>query len=167
MNGALILGREYMSASHSLAIHNIVEKLLHDFLNLHGFELIDVEYVKEGNNWFLRVYIDKEQGIDIEDCSRVSEFLSEQLDAEDPIEQAYFLEVSSPGAERPLKKLEDFHKATNQYVFITTYEPIDGNKEFEGMLSLFDGESLEMICGKKTSVIPYGKVASARLAIQF
>ena len=75
-----------------------------------GFELVDVEYVKEGSNWFLRVYVDKEGGIDIDDCGRISEFLSEKLDENDPITDAYFLEVSSPGAERPLKKPDDYLK---------------------------------------------------------
>ena len=98
-------------------------------------ELVDVEFVKEGRDWFLRVYIDTPEGnIDIDQCALVSEKLSEELDRTDPITQNYFLEVSSPGAERPLKKEEDFQKAIGQYVFIKTYEPIDGMKEFEGYL---------------------------------
>ena len=86
-------------------------------------ELVDIEFVKEGRDWFLRVYIDTPEGnIDIDQCAQVSEKLSEELDRTDPIPQNYFLEVSSPGAERPLKKEEDFQKAIGQYVFIKTYE---------------------------------------------
>ncbi|TXK81969.1 ribosome maturation factor RimP [Paenibacillus sp. N3.4] len=141
--------------------------MLKDFIEQNGFELVDIEYVKEGSNWFLRVYADKEGGIDIDDCSRISEYLSTQLDEKDPIVEAYFLEVSSPGAERPLKKPQDYHKAVNSHVFVTTYEPIDGSKEFEGLLLSFDDEELVIEIGKKNKTIPITKVASARLAIVF
>ncbi|MNI30754.1 Ribosome maturation factor RimP [compost metagenome] len=148
-------------------IKSVVEDMLNGFVEENGFELVDIEYVKEGSNWFLRVYVDKEGGIDIDDCGRISEYLSVCLDEKDPITDAYFLEVSSPGAERPLKKLQDFYKAVEQNVFITTYEPLDGAKEFEGLLLSFDGEELVVQTPKKKSTIPYGKVASARLAIVF
>jgi ribosome maturation factor RimP len=148
-------------------IKSIIETMLNEFMQQNAFELVDVEYIKEGSNWFLRVYVDKEGGIDIDDCSRVSEYLSEQLDEKDPISDAYFLEVSSPGAERPLKKPQDYHKAVNQHVFVTVYEPIDGSKEFEGMLLSFDGEELVVQTAKKKTSIPFSKVASARLAIVF
>jgi len=144
-----------------------VEQLVQPFLEDNGFELVDIEYVKEGSNWFLRVFVDKEGGIDIDDCGRISEYLSEQLDANDPIPTAYFLEVSSPGAERPLKKPEDVTKAVGKDVFVTTYEPIDGQKEFEGKLLSFENEELVVQSGKKQTAIPYSKVASARLAIIF
>lgn len=148
-------------------IKSVVEEMLTDYMEQHGFELVDIEYVKEGSNWFLRVYADKEGGIDIDDCGRISEFLSARLDEKDPISDPYFLEVSSPGAERPLKKPQDYQKAINSHVFITTYEPIDGSKEFEGLLLSFDGEELVVEVGKKKSTIPFAKVASARLAIVF
>ncbi|CAG7623886.1 ribosome maturation factor RimP [Paenibacillus allorhizosphaerae] len=151
----------------STHIKSIVEELVRPFLDENGFELVDIEYVKEGGNWFLRVYVDKEGGIDIDDCGRVSEFLSARLDEKDPIEAAYFLEVSSPGAERPLKKTQDYHKAVGDHVFITTYEPVDGLKEFEGMLVSFDEETVVVEIGKKKHSIPYAKVAGARLAIKF
>ncbi|KIL39210.1 ribosome maturation factor RimP [Gordoniibacillus kamchatkensis] len=151
------------------SIKQTVEQMLRGYLDEHHFELVDIEYVKEGSNWFLRVYVDKEGGIDIDDCGRISEYLSARLDEEDPIPQAYFLEVSSPGAERPLKKPQDFAKAVGQNVFVTTYEPVDGTKEFEGLLEAFDGETLTVRHGKgkRTSVIPLAKVAGARLAIEF
>lgn len=151
----------------STHIKSTVEELVRPFLDENGFELVDIEYVKEGGNWFLRVYVDKEGGIDIDDCGRISEYLSARLDEKDPIEAAYFLEVSSPGAERPLKKAQDFHKAVGDYVFLTTYEPVDGLKEFEGTLASFDEETVVVEIGKKKHSIPYAKVASARLAIQF
>ncbi|WP_339821720.1 ribosome maturation factor RimP [Paenibacillus sp. FSL R7-0216] len=144
-----------------------VEKMVTPYLEENGFELVDVEYVKEGSNWFLRVFVDKDGGIDIDDCGRISEYLSEKLDENDPIPSAYFLEVSSPGAERPLKKAEDVSKAVGKDVFVTTYEPVDGLKEFEGRLLSFEDGELVVEVGKKGHAIPYNKVASARLAIIF
>jgi ribosome maturation factor RimP len=151
----------------SSQIKSIVEAMLQPFIEEHGFELVDVEYLKEGSNWFLRVYVDKEQGIDIDDCGRVSEFLSEKLDENDPIPTAYFLEVSSPGAERPLKKPSDYLKSIDKQVFVTTYEPVDGLKEFEGKLLSYDEETLTIQTRKKKHNIECEKVASARQAILF
>lgn len=151
----------------SKQIKSIVEELVQPILGQEQFELVDIEYVKEGKNWFLRVFIDKEGGIDIEDCGKVSEALSALLDQKDPISEAYFLEVSSPGAERPLKKIEDYHKAVHKNVFVVTAEAIGGTKEFEGQLLSFDGEELVIDSGKKKVVLPFQKVESARLAIAF
>jgi ribosome maturation factor RimP len=149
-------------------IKTAVEEMIQPFLVEQGFELVDIEYVKEGGNWFLRLYVDKEGGIDIDECGRISEYLSERLDENDPVSDAYFLEVSSPGAERPLRKADDVSKAVGKQVFLTTYEPFEGSKEFEGKLLSFDGEHLVVEAGKKKQyTIPYNKVASARLAIVF
>ncbi|KAA9006431.1 ribosome maturation factor RimP [Paenibacillus spiritus] len=148
-------------------IKGTVEEMLKPYLDDNGFELVDVEYVKEGSNYFLRVFVDKEGGIDIDDCGVISEYLSAKLDENDPIEGAYFLEVSSPGAERPLKKADDVRKAVGKDVFVTTYEPIGGLKEFEGRLLSFENEELLISAGKKQHTVPYAKVASARLAIIF
>lgn len=148
-------------------IKTTVEEMVQPYLDEHGFELVDVEYVKEGSNWFLRVFVDKEGGIDIDDCGLVSEYLSQKLDENDPIPTAYFLEVSSPGAERPLKKKEDVAKSVGKDVFVTVYEAVDGMKEFEGRLESFENEELVIKSGKKQHVIPYARVASARLAIIF
>ncbi len=148
-----------------------VSQLVTPILTDMGLELVDIEYVKEGKDWFLRVFIDKETGIDIEECGLVSERLSEKLDEVDPIVHNYFLEVSSPGAERPLKKDKDFEKAIGKNVFIKTYEPIEGEKQFEGILTHFDGITVTLeikIKTRKKSVnIPYEKVAQARLAVSF
>lgn len=151
----------------SSQIKSTVEEMVKPYLDEQGFELVDIEYVKEGSNWFLRVYVDKEGGIDIDDCGRVSEYLSSKLDENDPIPVAYFLEVSSPGAERPLKKPSDYDKAVGKHVFVTTYEPINGLKEFEGTLESYNEDQLVVKIGKKEHAIPTGKIASARLAVVF
>ena len=155
----------------SKKVTEVVEELVTPILEELQLELVEVEYVKEGKSWFLRVYIDKEQGVDIEDCGNVSEKLSEKLDEVDPIPQNYFLEVSSPGAERPLKKEKDFQNAIGKNVYIKTYEPFLNEKEFEGTLIAFDGNEvtveMKIKTRKKTVVIPYEKVAKARLAISF
>jgi ribosome maturation factor RimP len=152
-------------------VTEVVEELATPIFQELGLELVEIEYVKEGKSWFLRVYIDKDNGVDIEDCGLVSEKLSEKLDELDPIPHNYFLEVSSPGAERPLKKDKDFQKAIGKNVFIKTYEPIDGEKSFEGELLEFDGQQLKIEMKiktrKKTIEIPYEKVANARLAVTF
>lgn len=152
-------------------VTEVVEELAAPIFQELSLELVDIEYVKEGKNWYLRVYIDKDTGVDIEDCGLVSERLSEKLDELDPIPHNYFLEVSSPGAERPLKKEKDFEKAIGKNVFVKTYEPIDGEKGFEGKLLEFDGQHLKIevkIKTRKKSIdIPYEKVASARLAVVF
>ncbi|WAA13568.1 ribosome maturation factor RimP [Fervidibacillus halotolerans] len=136
-----------------------------------NMEIVDIEYVKEGKNYFLRVFIDKETGIDIEDCEMVSERLSEKLDEVDPIPHNYYLEVSSPGAERPLKRKEDFEKSVGKRVYIKTYEPIEKEKIFEGTLTNFDGENVyvEILIKtrKKQVMIPLKKIALARLAVSF
>jgi ribosome maturation factor RimP len=150
-----------------------VEKIAEPIIEELNLELVEIEYVKEGKNWFLRLYIDKESGIDIEECAVVSERLSEKLDAldPDPIPHNYFLEVSSPGAERPLKKTEDFERSVGKYVNVKLYEPIDGEKTYEGKLLSFDGEELTIEYAVKTRkkqlTIPLNKVAKARLAVTF
>lgn len=152
-------------------VTEIVEEMVHPILDELHLELVDVEYVKEGPNWFLRVYIDKDTGVDIDECAVVSEKLSEKLDEVDPISENYFLEVSSPGAERPLKKDKDFEKAIGKNVYIKTYEPIEKEKTFEGVLTAFDGKTVtvevKIKTRKKTIEIPYEKVAKARLAVSF
>jgi ribosome maturation factor RimP len=155
----------------SKKVTEVTTELVTPILDELHLELVDIEFKKEGPNWFLRVFIDSDKGVDLEDCGQVSEKLSEKLDELDPIQQAYFLEVSSPGAERPLKKEKDLQKAVGKNVHISTYEPIDGEKAFEGQLVSFNGEVLEVEVKiktrKKVYSIPYDKVANARLAIIF
>lgn len=152
-----------------------VSDLVTPILGKYHFELVDVEFVKEGQNWYLRVFIDKEGGITIDECALVSDELGEKLDACDPdsIQQAYYLEVSSPGAERPLKKDKDFEKAAEKQanIFVTLYEKVAGNKQYEGHLVNLKADELTIEYRDKTRtkevVIPRKKVAKARLAIEF
>ena len=153
-------------------IISVIEELVTPIVEELNLELIDTEFVKEGRNWFLRIYVDTPQGgIDIEHCALVSERVSEVLDANDPIEQNYFLEVSSPGAERPLKKESDFERAVGKFIHVKTYEPVIGLKEFEGILTAYSEQGLEMDIRIKTRKIKVQltkeKIALARLAINF
>jgi len=138
-----------------------------------NLELVDMEFLKEGKNWFLRIYIDKPGGIDIEECALISEKVSEALDAidPDPIPQAYFLEVSSPGAERPLKTEADMQNAIGKYVHLSFYQAIDGEKFYEGTLKEIKDESVVLTIRIKTRTkdieIERKQIANARLAIQF
>ncbi|MCF6093194.1 ribosome maturation factor RimP [Microaerobacter geothermalis] len=148
-------------------VTGLVERLVIPILDEQNLELVDIEFTKEAANWFLRIYIDKDGGVDIEDCGRVSEQLSKKLDEADPIPQAYFLEVSSPGAERPLKKEKDYLRAVGKYVHIETCESIDDHKVFEGTLSSY--ENGELVIKEKNNhwIVPVDKILSARLAIKF
>ncbi|GEN86466.1 ribosome maturation factor RimP [Oceanobacillus sp. FSL W8-0428] len=155
----------------SSKVIEITTELVNPILEEKNLELVDMEYVKEGKNWFLRVYIDKEGGIDIVECGEVSEQLSEKLDEADPIKEAYFLEVSSPGVEKPLKTLEDFKKNIGNNVFVKLYEKIDGEKTYEGILQNVENGTVsieyKIKTRKKIVEIPYEKVAKARLAVMF
>lgn len=150
-----------------------VTELVTPILDERHFELVDAEFVKEGKSWYLRIYIDKPGGINIEECALVSDLLGEKLDDcdPDPIPQAYFLEVSSPGAERPLKKERDYERALNSYIHVSLYQPLEGNKVYEGtMVDLKPDElTLEYMdkIRQKTIVIPRKQIAQARLAIKF
>ena len=111
-----------------------VEDITLPIISKYAFELVDIEYIKEGSQWYLRVYIDNDKGITIDDCSNVSLELAKKLDEIDPITEAYILEVSSPGLDRPLKTTRDFHKYKGEIVEISLYKAIDGIKHFEGEL---------------------------------
>lgn len=135
--------------------------------------LVDMEYVKEGPNWYLRIYADKEGGIDISDCARLSEKLSEKLDQiePDPFPKAYFLEVSSPGAERPLKTEEDINRSIGKYVHLDYYVPQHGEKYHEGtLLEVTDKEyriEVQIKSRMKELLIDRASVSKIRLAVKF
>ncbi|WP_102028254.1 ribosome maturation factor RimP [Salirhabdus sp. Marseille-P4669] len=152
-------------------VTEITEELVKPIVNEMNLELVDIEFVKEGKNWFLRVYVDKDGGIDIEECGIVSEQLSEKLDEVEPITDPYYLEVSSPGVERPLKNEEAFAKSIGKNVYVKLYQPIDGLKEFEGILTSFENGVAELEVTiktrKKVVPIPYNQIAKARLAVSF
>ncbi|KHO12949.1 ribosome maturation factor rimP [Latilactobacillus curvatus] len=150
-----------------------VHDLIVPILDQHHFELVDIEFVKEGSSWYLRVFIDKPNGIDLEDCALVNDALSEKLDSidPDPIPQAYFLDVSSPGAERPLKKEADFQKALGEYIHISLYQAVDGEKIYQGTLKALDDDTLTLVIKIKTrqKEVTFNRkeIAKARLAIEF
>ena len=114
------------------------EELLAPILERNQFELVDVEYVKEGTEWYLRAYIDKEGGITVNDCELVAREMNEILDREDYIEGSYIFEVSSPGLGRPLKKEKDYVRSVGKKLEIRTYRAIDREKEFYGILKAYD-----------------------------
>ena len=118
------------------------EEILLPIVEEYGFELVDVEYVKEGGTWYLRTYIDKEGGISIDDCEKVSRRLSDILDEKDYIDDTYIMEVSSPGLGRPLKKEKDFKRSLGKEVDIRTYRMIDKQKEFTGILKDYDKDTV-------------------------
>ena len=121
-------------------ISDVTEELLAGFLEENGYELYNCEFVKEGRDWFLRVYIDlvsREGYVGTEDCEKVSRFLSSKLDESDPIEQNYYLEVSSPGMDRPLLKPEHYERYLGEEVEVKLYKGKDGTKKIQGVLEAF------------------------------
>ena len=118
------------------------EELISPIIEQNKFELVDVEYVKEGGTWYLRAYIDKPGGITVDDCEVVSRALSDLLDKHDFIEDAYVLEVSSPGLGRPLKKEKDFARSIGEEVDVRTFRAISHQKEFTGILRDYDKEKI-------------------------
>lgn len=144
------------------------ERLITPIIEQHNFELVDVEYVKEGGNWYLRAYIDKEGGITVDDCEVVSRALGDLLDAEDFIEEAYILEVSSPGLGRPLKKEKDFARSLGEEVEVRTYRAINKQKEFVGLLVSYDKESVTLQLDEENKMtINRSDIALIRLAFDF
>ena len=144
------------------------EQLLTPIVEEYGFELVDVEYVKEGSTWYLRSYIDKPGGISIDDCEKVSRRLSDLLDQEDFIEDAYIMEVSSPGLGRPLKKEKDFRRSLGEEVEIRTYRMIDKQKEFTGILKDYDGNTVTITLADETEkTFDKDDIALIRLAFDF
>ncbi|WP_461212839.1 ribosome maturation factor RimP [Lacticaseibacillus sp. GG6-2] len=150
-----------------------VSAVVNPILDTHGFYLSDIEFVKESGSWYLRVYIDKPGGISLNECVLVSEALSEQLDAmdPDPIPQAYFLEVSSPGAERPLKNEADYKNAVGEYIHISLFAKVNGKKVYEGTLKALTETTLTLTLRDKArkfdQTFERSAIAKARLAIEF
>ena len=145
-----------------------VFKYLEPVITENNFELFDVELVKEGPNWYLRIFVDKEDGITINDCELVSRYIEKILDEKDPIPQAYILEVSSPGIDRPLKKDADYEKYKGKAIDVKLYKSIDKKKELQGTLvGLQDG--IVTIVDHKGKEININKsdIATAKLAIIF
>jgi len=149
-------------------IEQKTEEILIPIMEELGFELVDVEYVKEGSSWYLRAYIDKPGGININDCETVSRRLSDILDEKDFIDDAYIMEVSSPGLGRPLKKEKDFKRSLGMEVDIRTYRMIDRQKEFTGILSSYDEKTVTIeLEDETTKTFERADIALIRLAFDF
>lgn len=144
------------------------ETLILPILEKNQFELVDVEYVKEGGTWYLRAYIDKEGGITVNDCELVAREMNEILDREDYIEDSYIFEVSSPGLGRPLKKEKDYARSMGKELEIRTYRAIDKKKEFYGILTDYD-EKKVTIQTEEGETLTFAKteIALIRLAFDF
>ena len=144
------------------------EELITPILDRMNFELVDVEYVKEGGTWYLRAYIDKEGGITVNDCEAVAREMNEILDKEDFVEDSYVFEVSSPGLGRPLKKDKDYVRSMGKEVEIRTYRAINREKEFYGILSAYDENTVTIKTEDETKMtFEKSDIALIRLAFDF
>lgn len=144
------------------------EGFLLPLLEKHQFELVDVEYVKEAGNWYLRAYIDKEGGITVDDCEIISRALSDWLDKEDFIEDSYIMEVSSPGLGRPLKKDKDFDRSMGDEVDVKLYKARNKQKEYTGILKAYDKDTVTIELEDGTDeVFTRAEIALIRLAFDF
>ena len=152
-------------------ITEIAAEMMADFLAAEGYELYNIEFVKEGKDWFLRVYVDMASGegyIGTEDCEKVSRFLSEKLDEEDPIEQNYYLEVSSPGMDRPLLTKAHYERYVGSEVEIRLYKGKDGTKNIQGVLDSIEGETITVTDhDNKKWELELAEIAKANLAVIF
>ena len=144
-------------------IETRVEQMMSEILAGSEYELIDVEFVKE-KDWYLRIFVDKPAGIDLEDCKTLSEKIGEKLDKESVMDAPYILEVSSPGLDRVLKKNRDFLREAGKSVDVTLYAPIDGKKSFTGILDSRDEKFLYL---QDCEPIPREKISQVRLHIDF
>jgi len=143
------------------------EKLLTPIAEANGVSIYDVEYVKEGSDYYLRAYIDKPDGVNITDCENVSRALSDALDREDFIPDAYILEVSSPGLGRTLKKDKHLQASIGEQVEIKLFKPIEKCKEFSGILDSFDQDTLTIMEGDAPRSFQRADIALVRLALDF
>ena len=155
-----------------IKIKELIVEVLAEFLEQNGYELYNVEFSKEGKDWFLRVYIDQMEdsagGISTDDCEKVSRYLSAKLDELDPIEQNYYLEVSSPGMDRALLKDSDYVKYAGRFVDVTLYQGLNGKKTFYGKLTGILEGNLVLIDERENRIeIPIEKVAKTKLAVIF
>ncbi len=148
-------------------VEDIVFDLAKPIVDRYSFELVEVEYKKEGNDWYLRLYIDKDGGIAIDDCQKVSEEMSDILDEVDPIEHAYIFEVSSPGIDRPLKTEWDYKKNHNKLVEVKLFSPMDGKKLIEGILTSYTEDTVELEQEQNRLTISKKDIAIIRPVIKF
>lgn len=146
----------------------VVKDIAERLAKKNNFELVDVEFKKEGPNYFLRIFLDKVGGINLDDCQKMSEMLSEALDKDDPIAVPYFLEVSSPGLDRPLKTNMDLKRNLGKDLDINLYEAINGQKLIQGTLIEFNDEHITMEVDDENFIeIPRNSIVSAKLSVKF
>ena len=144
------------------------EALILPIINKNNYELVDVEFVREGSNWFLRAYVDKEGGFSVNDCEKVSREFSDLLDKEDFIEESYILEISSPGLGRPLKKDKDFERSIGEEVEVKLYKAFEEQKEFSGTLEAYDANTVTLGFEDDTKkTFEKKNIALIRLAVDF
>ncbi len=144
-----------------------IENLCEEVTSELGYELVDVEYLKESGDYYLRVYIHKPGGVNLDDCQIVSEKLSQRLDDEDLLQKAYYLEVSSPGLDRPLKTDRDLERNLGNEVEISLYKAVEGVKKYEGILKSYNEDSVELETVDKMVEIPRETISLIRLTIKF
>jgi ribosome maturation factor RimP len=144
-----------------------VREVVEPILRSQGFELVDLEYQRESRGWVLRIYLDREGGVTLDDCAGVSHEVGAVLEVKDVIPTAYVLEISSPGLTRPLKKPEDFNRFQNRLVKIKLYKPLDGRRNFKGTLLGLEGETVRVEADGQVFEIPLQSIAKANLEIDF
>jgi len=144
-----------------------VESLADPILRDEGMELVETEYRREARGWVLRLYIDKERGVTLDDCARLSQEIGRVLDIEDVISVPYILEVSSPGLRRPLRKVKDFIKYRDRTIRVKTVTPVGNRRQFKGKLLDMAGDSIEIDMEGEVFRIPLSNVAKANLEIDF
>ena len=144
-----------------------VQGVIEPILQSQGLELVDLEYQRESHGWVLRIYLDREGGVSLDDCAGISHEVGAVLEVKDLIPSAYILEVSSPGLTRPLKKPEDFNRFRNQMVKIKLYEPLDGRRNFKGTLLGLEGDRVRVEAEQQVYELPLQRIAKANLEIDF
>ncbi len=155
-----------MQESHEKKADHIIARiwtLTEPVLRSEGMELIEVEFRRESHGWVLRLYIDREEGVSVDDCAQVSRTLSDLLDVADPIEYPYHLEVSSPGLNRPLRKREHFARFVGSTVEVKTLSPVMERRNFKGILEKVDTHVIHVNCDSMTYEIPLENLDRARL----
>lgn len=148
-------------------ITDLVTDLARPVVEANGCSLWDVEYIKEAGNWYLRLYIDKEGGVSIDDCEAVSRGVDPLLDEADPIQDAYTFEVSSAGADRPLKKPEHFAAFLGAEVDVKFYQAVNGQKSCTGILAGYQDGDVTLTLGNETVTFPKKEIAFVRLHVRF
>ena len=146
-------------------VETAVQDLIEQVFATEPFSLYDLEFVKEGSDCVLRIFIDKDGGVDLNDCEAVTRLLEEPLDRLDPISEPYLLEVSSPGVERRLKTKQHFKQAVGEKIVVKCYAPLDGKKEFCGLLCAVDGDSITVQLDGEEKTISFEQIAKAQLSV--